>query len=190
MTSSVEQLIEFATAVANALEACGSSYYVAHGLTDLLLGQSAVQGNLVLVAALQPEQAEQLVSRLSRFHIEPADVVQSAAGDLGGFGIVHPQHHQIAEVWRHPADEFSCAKMARRQSCEIGGLSLWLCSPEDAILDKLILEQGGRSGQRWTGLLEILRTQAAGLDYTYLGEWAARLGVSPVLSWALIEAEI
>lgn len=190
MPSSVEQLIEFASAIATALEACGSSYYVTHRLADLLLGQSSAQGNLILIAALQPEQAEQLVGRLSSFHIEPADVVQSAAGNLGGFGVVHPQHHQIAEVWRHLTDEFSCAKMARRQLYEINGLSLWLCSPEDAILDKLILEQVGRSGLRWSGLLEILRTQAAALDYTYLGEWAARLGVSHVLSWALIEAEI
>ncbi len=188
--SPVEQWIEFAGAVAQVLEDCGSAYYVTQMLADLLLGQSCADGNLVLVAALQPDQGEQLASQLSCFYIEPADVVQSAVGELGGFGIVHPQHRQIAEVWRHPADEFSRTKMARRRPYEISGLSLWLCSPEDAILDKLVLEQDGRSGQRWLGLLEILRAQAAGLDYLYLGEWASRLGVAQVLSWALIEAEI
>jgi hypothetical protein len=190
VTSPIDQLIEFAAAVAHVLEDCGSAYYVTQMLADLLLGQASAQGNLILVAALQPNQAEQLVSRLSHFHIAPADVVQSAAGELGGFGIVHPQHRQIAEVWRHRTDEFSCIKMARRQPYEIAGLSLWLCSPEDVILDKLVLEQGGRSGQRWSGLLDILRAQAAELDYAYLGEWSSRLGVSHVLSWALIEAEI
>jgi hypothetical protein len=200
ISPAVDGLIELTQTVAAVFEACGVTYYASHPLTNLLMGQSNATGNLVIVAVLKPSQSEVLIQELTaEFRTDPTEIHQTASGERSGFGLTHLQSWQLVEVWQSRADAFSKAKMARRLQYSLPSpmphtqttcrASIWLGSVEDTILEEL-LTQGGRSGQRWQNLLELLKFQAAYLDYAYLGEWANWLGVSQILSWALLEAEI
>lgn len=192
---SLPELLQFASALAIGLETCEIRYYVSHPLVCRLLGDAAAQGNLVVVAAIAPTDADALIAVLSRsFYVHPEDIVETSAGS-GGFALRHPDHQQIAEVWQQQSDEFSLAKMERRiqyhaSQPDSGIAPFWICTLEDAILDRLLFEPNGYFGSQWQGLLKLLRTQSPDLDYAYLGEWASRLGISRILGRALLEAEI
>lgn len=188
----IDQLSQFASDVASVLEAQMLPYYVSNPLASSLLGYPLAHPNkLILIAAISPEQVSGLTANLiERFFVNPADI-QQAVHEGSGFALRHLEHHQTAEIWLQQPDEFSIDKMERRIGYSAGnGQNLWLCSPEDAILDKLLFEIGGRSHPGWTGLIELLRIQSSGLDYAYLGDWSVRLGLSQLVSAALLEAEI
>jgi hypothetical protein len=66
----------------------------------------------------------------------------------------------------------------------------FLESPEDVILNKLEwYKMGGEvSDRQWNDILGVLKVQGSSLDLAYLRQWAAALGVSPLLDRALEDA--
>jgi hypothetical protein len=193
-------MLQFASGLAASLEACHIQYYVSKPVVCCLYGDATRQDKLVVVAAIDPSHVPDLTTVLSQaFYVYPDDIVQTSLGG-GGFALRHPQNQQIAEVWQHQLDAFSATKMERRMLYQSALPShprtlpatdpFWICTLEDAILDRLLFEPSSRSSLQWQGLLAILRAQSPYLDYAYLGEWAGRLGVSRTLGQALLEAEI
>lgn len=190
--STIDRLIGFTEELASVFEQCSIPYYAGHPLTSLLLGELSSEDNLVIVATITADQVPELVQSMpDHLYSDLSQISQALSGEGSGFGIVDATQQQMAEVWLSLPDEFSLSKMTRRVQYPGNRHSIWLCSAEDTVLDKLILEQyRDRSGPHWRGLMEVLKKQSSYLDYTYLGEWATRLGLSHILSLALLEAEI
>jgi hypothetical protein len=71
-------------------------------------------------------------------------------------------------------------------------IALPVCSPEDAVLSKLIrFRKGGEASDRqWHDILGILRVPAPHLDRVYLDEWASSLGVSDLLAEADLQLKV
>lgn len=72
-----------------------------------------------------------------------------------------------------PKDNHDQSCLTRRRQYELGGLSLWIISPEDLVLHKL---KAGRA-QDFIDVLSVLQRQATSLDYAYITDWAKRLGI-------------
>jgi len=70
------------------------------------------------------------------------------------------------------------------------GQTLNFSSPEDTILQKLILDQmtQKQSTQQWRDILGIFKLQQSALDMAYLQQWANFLQLSPELEQALQES--
>lgn len=66
------------------------------------------------------------------------------------------------------------------------GLGLYVKSPEDSVLRKLLwFQEGGQtSTTQWRDIVQILRVSAGSLDTAYLEDWADRLGVAALLARA------
>jgi hypothetical protein len=188
----IDQFSQFALEIATVLDIHQLPYYVGNPLASALWRYPWTEPTkLVLVVAIKSEHCSALTANLiKQFFVNPTDV-QQAIHRGSGFTLRHLQHQQIAEIWLQQADEFSADKMNRRLQYSVpNSPTLWLCSPEDAILDKLLFEVSGRSHPGWPGLIQMLKVQSPYLDYAYLGDWSTRLGLSQLLSWALLEAEI
>ena len=84
--------------------------------------------------------------------------------------------------------------MVQRQSLHFpaaGGrpMRAFLATPEDVILQKLDWYRRGEgvSDRQWRDVLGVLKVQGERLDFTYIQDWAERLGFSDLLSRALKE---
>jgi hypothetical protein len=81
-----------------------------------------------------------------------------------------------------PYDE---AEFSRRRRVRVrsSGEELYIKSPEDTILRKLLwYRQGGEvSTKQWRDVVEVLRVSGAHLDSVYLDSWATRLGLTELL---------
>lgn len=77
-------------------------------------------------------------------------------------------------------------EFSRRRRIEFppDGRSLYIKSPEDSVLRKLLwFRDGGEtSTSQWRDIVQVLRIAAGNLDTAYLDEWAGRLGVTPLLA--------
>jgi len=84
------------------------------------------------------------------------------------------------------ADAFATAQLARKGLARVAFLSdieVPVASPEDVVLAKLRwFDQGGRTSERqWSDIVGVLKVQGAGIDWSYIEDWAPRLGVADLL---------
>lgn len=83
---------------------------------------------------------------------------------------------------------FEVAQFHRAQALQIpgetGGL-LRVASAEDTVLAKLEWYKLAPSERQWRDVQAILHVQDGLLDYGYLQQWAAKLGLEALLNWAL-----
>ncbi|HEU4411386.1 MAG TPA: hypothetical protein VFS43_39410 [Polyangiaceae bacterium] len=70
------------------------------------------------------------------------------------------------------------------------GEELWVKSPEDTILRKLLwYRDGGEvSEKQWRDVIAVLRLRGQQLEEAYLRQWASRLGIVRLLARARASA--
>jgi hypothetical protein len=88
-----------------------------------------------------------------------------------------------------PYDEVEFARR-RRVKVRLSGEELWVKSPEDTILRKLLwYREGGEVSQKqWRDVVEVLRIRGPDLDSVFLDVWAARLDLRTLLARARADA--
>lgn len=97
------------------------------------------------------------------------------------------------DFFGHAHGPFDNAEFARSRAVEVRpGLSLFVKSPEDSVLRKLLwYRQGGEvSEKQWRDVRGILCNQRERLDATYLEQWAQRIQVIDLLERALRESSL
>jgi hypothetical protein len=88
-------------------------------------------------------------------------------------------------------DDFSISKLDRRISYELLiGDRIWVYSPEDIILQKLVWGGGDRSKKQWRDVLGVIKVRQSKLDFTYLRQWAEKLDIVEYLDRSLTAAGI
>lgn len=74
-------------------------------------------------------------------------------------------------------DEFHVEEFARRRTVDVEGLQLWVVSPEDIVLAKLLWAKAGQSERQIEDAATVVRVQGSHLDVGYIERWARRLQV-------------
>lgn len=77
---------------------------------------------------------------------------------------------------------FQAEVLKRRRLADVEGRQLWLASPEDLVLLKLVADRP----RDWIDIADVFFTQGR-LDETYMRRWAEELGVASKLEQALAE---
>jgi hypothetical protein len=188
----VEDPISLAKAIATILERLNIPYYVGGSLASSLLGEPRYSEDLDMVIAIASEQRESLIQEFERpFYISEAAVDDALSGRCFSFNVISLASAEKVDLFVSQPDAFSTSKMARRIRYPLdNGGSLWVCSPEDMILQKLIWGRRSNSQKQWRDVLGVLKVQGEKLDYGYLAEWADRLGILAALEQAMTEAGI
>jgi hypothetical protein len=178
--------------VIEALEALGVPYHVGGSVASSFIGIARATQDVDLVADLQlPHAAPFARSLEGRYYADPERIAQ-AIRRRASFNVIHLETVYKVDVFVSKDTPFARGNMERRISFEIPGLgrSLYLASPEDIVLHKLLwyADAGGVSDRQWYDLQGILRLQGRSLDLGYLRSWASRLGVADLLERAFGEA--
>ena len=145
-------------------------------------------------ADLSESVVQELASQWDRdFYVsEPAmrDAVQRGRC----FNLIHLSTSLKVDIFVCGADAFNASVLKRRLSRTVAvgeeTLSIWMATPEDVILHKLVwYRKGGDTSERqWLDIAGVLRQQQDRLDAGYLAKWADRLQVRGL--WERIRSEI
>lgn len=178
--------------VVEALEALGVPYHVGGSVASSFTGIARTTQDADLVADLQSQHAAPLSRSLEgRYYADPERIAHGISR-RSSFNVIHLDTMYKVDVFVSKDTPFARDNMERRISLEIPGLgrSLYLASPEDIVLHKLLwyADAGGVSDRQWYDLQGVLRLQGRKLDLAYLRSWGDRLGVSSLLDRALQEA--
>lgn len=178
--------------VVEVLEALGIPYHMGGSVASSFTGIARATQDADLVADLRPEHAAPLAEALQGTYYADLERIVHAIQTRSSFNVIHLGTAYKVDVFVSKGTPFARENMARRVPLEIPGLgrSLYISSPEDIVLHKLLwyTDGGGVSDRQWYDLQGVLRMRGRTLDLTYLWTWAERMEVTELLRRALEEA--
>lgn len=187
----IQDSISLAAKLHSIFEQLEIPYYITGGVAAIAYGEPRTTQDLDLVLASSPDDIERLATVLTEagFYVPGVDDVKS--GRMRTLQITEMESISRADLVVAGTDEFDRLKFERRRVfATSGGQALYFASPEDVILNKLRWRQQSGSEKQWRDVLGVLKVQSENLDYSYLTEWAERLGLADTLNQALTEAGI
>jgi hypothetical protein len=179
--------------VAGAFDALGVRYYLGGSVASSAHGIARASLDADIVATLEPDHVDSLVSRLASAYYIPEDRVRTAVAARSSFNLIHLATMFKIDVFVSKGRPFDrqAAERARSQAIDEApdAPRFPMASPEDTVLAKLEwFRLGGETSERqWWDVVGILRV-TEGADRAYLRRWAAALSVVDLLERALADA--
>lgn len=186
--------VHVAQLLAEALEKLGVVYWIGGSMASSVYGLPRTTQVVDLVADLQEDHTDGLMGALeNEFYID-RQTVQRAIRTRRSFNVIHLDSMYKADIFLLGATPYAQAEKNRRQSEPLGNQpnapQAYFCSAEDIILHKLVWfrKSQGTLMKQLDDVQHVLKVQARSLDFNYLHQWAAELGVADLLYKAMMEA--
>lgn len=185
--------VDVALLVAAALDAVGAEYFIGGSVASSFQGEPRATNDIDMVVALPVRRVAAFAEALgSEFEVDQ-DMVKEALGRSGSANIFYLPLVMKIDLFGLGETPFDEAEFARRRRVRVRvtGEELWLKSPEDSVLRKLLwYREGGEvSDRQWRDVVEVLRVSGAGMSVDYLESWAPRLGLAELLARARTAAK-
>jgi hypothetical protein len=163
------------------LDLAGIAYMITGSIAAGLYGQPRMTRDIDVVAVLYPAHATRLVESLAPEFSCDLETIRTAIAARRIFNIVHEDTaHKIDIIVREDRD-YEVEKFERRRRADVGGQAIWVISPEDLVLSKLVWAKDSRSELQLRDVRSIIALQPQ-LDWLHIDRWAVRLTVSSLLA--------
>jgi hypothetical protein len=168
--------------IATALERLGLRYLVTGSTATTAYGTPRLTNDIDVVVDVPATRVAEFCAAFpeSEFYLS-ADAVAQAVAQRGQFNILHPKSGLKIDVMVASESEFDRSRLQRgRRLSVFPDLSVTFASPEDVMLKKMEYYQQGGSEKHLRDIAGVLQTRGPQIDYGYMAEWSARLGLSEV----------
>ncbi len=98
------------------------------------------------------------------------------------FNIIHGTGVTKIDFIVRKDSEYRRLEFSRRRPITIRETRLWLVSPEDLLLSKLLWAKQGESERQLHDVKGMLAFVSEELDWSYVAQWAQQLGVDRLLA--------
>jgi len=189
------EIVEVAQKLVKVFEELGILYHVGGSLASSAFGVPRATLDVDIVADIKPEQVIKVSDLLKEeFYVDP-DMIFEAIQRQSSFNLVHLETLFKIDVFSlkdRPFDRQAFSRRVEKIVSEDPSQALFFSTPEDIILYKLEWYRAGEeiSDRQWGDVLGVLKVQGSELDWPYLRQWAAKLGVSDLLEKAINGAGI
>jgi hypothetical protein len=166
----------------DALERASIPYAITGSWASISYGVPRTTHDIDIVVVLDVPKARQLAAAFPPPFYADAVWIEEAAALGQFFNIVDPATGLKIDFWPLENTDFARERFARRQRITVFGREVWMFSPEDVILSKLLWYKQSESETQWRDIHGVWRVQQGSLDVEYLRRWAARLSVAELLA--------
>jgi hypothetical protein len=160
------------------LESAGIPFMLTGSFALGYYGKPRMTRDLDFVVALILQQVEKLVSAFSQDFYIDEDAARDAVKSQRMFNLMHYASGIKVDLIVRKDLEYRQVEFERRRPVELAGVSTWITSREDLILSKLIWAREANSELQKRDVRTLLDDS---VDWPYLREWAAKLGVNDIL---------
>lgn len=177
---------EFLEFIAPLLEQKVTSYAITGSIASTYWGIPRFTHDLDVLVFIDQDQVRDLVASISHpyYVSEQAALDAVRAGSM--FNVIDTGGDFKADIWVSKGDPFNQAMLARRQRVQLmTGLPVYLASPEDVLLHKLVWHTITPSERQLADASGIAQVQAGSLDLDYMRHWATQQGTSQLLEEVL-----
>jgi hypothetical protein len=186
-----EDVVDIALKVGRALEQTGAAYFLGGSLASSVQGEPRATNDIDFVIDLPEQSVEAFAAMLGDDFDVDVESLRKAIRRRGSWNIFYLPYATKVDLFILRRGAYDEVEFTRRRRIELRpGQSLFIKSPEDSILRKLLwFRQGGESSStQWRDVVQILRVARSDIEGDYLDQWAAKLGTADLLTQARAEA--
>lgn len=184
--------IELALLIAEILDSLNIVYFVGGSVASSLWGETRATLDIDIVADLTSEKIDDFITKVEPLFYVSEEAIKEAIIYQSSFNLIHFNTSEKIDIFIPNQSSLILTEIERRvlQQVEENGRFLYLATPEDIILQKLILyRQGNKISERqWRDILGVLKVQSNSLDFDYLTYWAKEENLSTLLNQAFLES--
>ncbi|NJL23479.1 MAG: hypothetical protein HC895_25935 [Leptolyngbyaceae cyanobacterium SM1_3_5] len=184
--------ITYTLKIAAILDSLNLAYYVGGSVASSLHGESRSTRDVDLAVMISPEAIDSLIQAFAQanFYISESSVYEAVESidPARSFNVIDITSSEKADIFPLKRNQFAQSQMSRRQVVEFPEGQIYVCTPEDIILQKLRWRRMSHSTEQWNDILGVMKLQQMNLDRDYLWTWAPQLGVEVELAQALQQA--
>jgi hypothetical protein len=175
--------------VIDALDALSIPYMVVGSFASTFWGRPRMTHDADLVAEITAEKVTELARLLAPHFYAPQFVIEDAVRKRGQFNAIHLEYAFKVDLWLLKDSPYDAACFERRLLGVIFGREVWVSSPEDVILSKLLWYRAAPVLDRQLqDVIEVYEIQEPYLEQDYLHGWASALGIADLLGRVKREA--
>ncbi|MBL8205318.1 MAG: hypothetical protein JNM09_13870 [Blastocatellia bacterium] len=182
--------------VTQEFERLGVAYFIGGSFASALYGLPRATRDVDFIADLKKEQVDSLVAALETEFYLDAKTIRSAILHQRSFNIIHLETMFKADIFVLATNKWSQNQFQRRvlkpMQAETSGPTVWTCTAEDIVLQKLLwFDKGGRiSRQQWDDVLGVIKLHHPAMNFDYLKQWSIEIGIPQLLELAITDAGI
>jgi hypothetical protein len=167
--------------VTERLDAAHIPYMVSGSLALGYYAQPRMTRDIDIVVEVDCHGAGRLIDAFQAGFYCDADSVMRAVQSQRMVNVIHLESAFKIDFVIRKATPYRQEEFRRRRLVRVDGFDVWMVSPEDLLLSKLVWAAAGDSDRQRRDAASIVATKP-GLDWDYLRTWAAELGVDQVLA--------
>ncbi|MFN3649756.1 MAG: hypothetical protein ACK47B_09245 [Armatimonadota bacterium] len=182
--------------LARTFDALSVPYLIGGSVATSIYGELRTTQDIDFVALFRESQIPAFVEALRHEFYVHEEMIRSALRHHTCFNVIHLESMDRADVFLPADDARFRQELDRRRAVRLDvndpGSSVFVASPEDAVLHKLewYRDGGGVSDRQWRDVLGVLKVQGSSLEIDYLRGWADRLTFRDLLERALGESGV
>jgi hypothetical protein len=187
----IQDSIQLAAELHDLFVANGIRYYVTGGVAAVAYGEPRTTQDLDVVLAIDLADLPRIATifEIAGFYISGLDDV--IAQRMSSFQVTQIETISRADLMVANSTEYGRIQLSRRKTIPIStDKDVYFASPEDVIINKLLWGKSSQSEKQWRDILSIMKTQQESLEYSYISEWADRLGITVDYLRAKVEAGV
>jgi len=176
---------EFLRRVTAALDTNGVPYMLTGSLASSMYGIPRATNDIDIVIAPAREQLLSLVQLFQRLGLTvESEAALAALRARSQFNVIDlPRGLKVDLIVRRER-VFSVTEFDRRETHDVGDMSLTLATPEDVLIAKLEWSKMGDSERQLVDAAGILKMQRETLDFAYIERWVELLDLQQQWSTA------
>ena len=182
-------LDDFLKELIKGLDDCSVPYMISGSFGSSYHGQPRATKDIDIVIGPTEKQLLSFVESLGADYYVGLEAVREAFANKSTFNVIDSLSGWKADFILRKDRAFSRQEFERKRTAKIGGIDIWVTSPEDMILSKLEWSKDRQSEQQFRDALGIAVVQWDHLNIDYLRRWAKELRVEDSLEPLLEQAE-
>ena len=176
----MDEQLEFAKQIASRLTTAGIDYMLTGSMAMAVYATPRMTRDIDLVIAVGRGDVDTLVRLFETdCYIDRTAVVEAIEG-AGMFNIIHNEWIIKADFIVRKQSPYRQIEFERRRQIDVQGTPLFIVAPEDLIISKLQWARDTESELQRRDVRDLIAT-ATYLDWDYLEEWSAQVGVDSLL---------
>lgn len=180
VTKIMDEQLEILMEVAKRLESAGIAYMVTGSMAMMFYSVPRMTRDLDIVIDAGPEDVDALFDLFKKDCYVDRSSVAQAISRRGMFNVIHEEWAMKVDFIVRKETAYRRLEFDARKRIDVEGVALCVVAPEDLLLSKLDWARRSGSELQIRDARTMVKT-VEGLDWKYLEEWSAKLGVDALL---------
>lgn len=177
----MDEQLEFMKAIASRLESASIPYMVTGSMAMAAYAVPRMTRDIDVVIECRPEDADRICKLFEADCYVDAESIREAVARRSMFNIIHTQWIIKADFIIRKDERYREVEFDRRRQLDVEGTTLLFVAPEDLVLSKLVWSRESNSEVQMRDA-RIIAESVAGLDWSYLEQWAIVLDLQDLLN--------